>query len=140
MATSSAPLFPWSDAYSVKIGVMDTQHKVLVELINELHQAMVTGRGKEHLGGILSNLIKYTKSHFSAEEGLMQSNQYPEFTRHRAEHDRFSATVQEFQDKFQKNEVVLTMDVMDFLKEWLSKHIMGVDKRYAPHLHAKGVH
>jgi len=140
MATSSAPLFPWSDAYSVKIGVMDTQHKVLVELINELHQAMVTGRGKEHLGGILSNLIKYTKSHFSAEEGLMQSNQYPESTRHRAEHDRFSATVQEFQDKFQKNEVVLTMDVMDFLKEWLSKHIMGVDKRYAPHLHAKGVH
>jgi len=29
---------------------------------------MVTGQGKQHLGKILSNLIKYTQVHFKTEE------------------------------------------------------------------------
>jgi len=28
---------------------------------------------------------------------------------------------------------------MDFLKPWLSNHIMGSDKKYTPFLNAKGV-
>ena len=60
MATATALLFPWSDTYSVQIGVIDMQHKGLVDLINELHQAMVAGQGKQELGKILSGLIKYT--------------------------------------------------------------------------------
>jgi hemerythrin len=139
MATATALLFPWSDTYSVQIGIVDMQHKNLVDLINELHQAMITRTGKEHLGKILSSLIKYTQAHFKAEEGILQSNQYPDLINHKAEHDRFTKTVLDFQSKFQRNEIGLTIDVMDFLKDWLSKHIMGVDKRYAPFLNAKGV-
>jgi hemerythrin-like metal-binding protein len=140
MITAIAPLIPWSDAFSVKIGIIDMQHKGLVDLINELHQAMVTGTGKAHLGKILSSLIKYTQAHFKAEEGLMQSHQYPDLTNHKAEHDRFTKTVVDFQGKFQRNEIGLTSEVMDFLKDWLMKHIMGVDKKYSPFLNAKGVH
>jgi len=139
MASATTRLFPWSDTYSVKIGIVDTHHKVLVDVINELHQSMLARTGKEHLGKILSNLVKYTQAHFKAEEGLLQSNQYPNLTDHRAEHDRLTKTVLEFQDKFQKNEIGLTIEVMDFLKDWLSKHILGVDMKYAPYLHAKGV-
>jgi hemerythrin len=139
MATATALLFPWSDTYSVQIGIVDMQHKNLVDLINELHQAMITRTGKEHLGKILSNLLKYTQAHFKAEEGILKSNQYPDFINHKVEHDRFTKTVLDFQSKFQRNEIGLTIDVMDFLKDWLSKHIMGVDKRYAPFLNAKGV-
>ncbi len=41
--------------------------------------------------------------------------------------------------KEKENEVAMTVDVMDFLKDWLVKHIMGADKRYVPHLTARGV-
>ena len=133
-------LFPWSDTYSVKIGTVDSQYKVLVDLINELHQAMMARRGKERLGGVLSSLIIYTKSHFAAEEGLLRANQYPDFVNHKGEHERFTQTIVEFQGRFQSNEVAMTIDVMDFLKDWLAKHIMGVDKKYVPHLIARGVH
>jgi hemerythrin len=34
----------------------------------------------------------------------------------------------------------MTIDVMEFVKDWLVKHIMGADKRYVPHLNARGVH
>jgi len=139
MATATTLLFPWSSTYSVNIGVVDSQHKVLVDLINELHQAMITRTGKEHLGKILSNLVKYTQGHFKAEEGILQLNQYPDFINHKAEHDRFTQTILDFQRKFQKSEIGLTIGVMDFLKDWLIKHIMGVDKKYAPFLNAKGV-
>jgi len=38
-----------------------------------------------------------------------------------------------------KNEVGLTIEVMDFLKGWLGKHILGSDKRYGPFLNAQGM-
>jgi len=140
MATATPLLFPWNDTYSVKIGIVDTQHKVLVDLINELHQAMIARQGKEHLGGVLTSLTKYTQGHFKAEEGILQSNQYPDIVNHKAEHERFIKTLAEYQAKFQRNEIALTIEVMDFLKDWLIKHIMGVDKKYTAHLHSKGVH
>ena len=140
MATAIALLFPWSETYSVNIGIIDMQHKNLVNLINDLHQAMVSGQGKQHLGKILSSLIKYTQVHFKTEENLMHSHQYPELEPHAAEHDRLTKTVLDFQAKFQRNEVGLTIEVMDFLKDWLSKHILGADKQYGPFLNARGVH
>ena len=140
MATATALLFPWSDTFSVKIGIIDMQHKNLVNFINELHQAMVEGHGKEQLGKILANLIKYTQIHFKTEESYLATHQYPDYVNHKSEHDQLTKTVQDFQSKFQKNEVGLTIEVMDFLKNWLSKHILGSDKRYGPFLNGHGVH
>jgi len=139
MVTTTGVLFPWSDTYSVRIGIIDVQHKNLVSIINELHQAMVAGHGKYQLGKILSELIKYTKVHFTTEENLMQSHQYPDCTLHKSEHDRLAKTVIDFQAKFQRNEIGLTIEVMDFLKTWLGKHILESDKKYGPFLNAHGV-
>lgn len=72
MATAPGLLFPWSDAYSVKIGFIDSQHKVLVDLINQLHQAMITRTGKERLGKILAPDVGY--------EALQGSTQIPPST------------------------------------------------------------
>ncbi len=140
MATATALLFPWSDAYSVKIGVIDMQHKNLVRIINELHQALVEGHGKDQLGKALASLIKYTQVHFHTEEVFMESHRYPDYINHKTEHERLTETVLEFQRKFERSEVGLTIEVMGFLKDWLSRHIMGSDKRYGPFLNSKGVH
>ena len=59
---------------------------------------------------------------------------------HKAEHERFTNAVLDFQSKFRRNEIGLTIDAMEFLKDWLSKHILGSDQRYAPFLNAQGVH
>ena len=57
LVSATALLFPWSDTYSVKIGIIDMQHKNLVNILNDLHHAMVSGQGKQSLGKILSDLI-----------------------------------------------------------------------------------
>jgi hemerythrin-like metal-binding protein len=140
MATATVLLFPWSNTYSVHIGIIDMQHKNLVNIVNDLHQAMVAGYGKQKLGKILSHLVEYTQGHFKTEEHFMESQNYPEYAVHKAEHDHLTKTVLDFQDKFQKNEIGLTVEVMDFLKNWLGQHILGSDKKYAPFLNAHGVH
>ena len=132
-------LFPWSDTYSVNIGIVDMQHKNLVNIINELHRAMIGGKAKQELGKILSELVKYTQVHFKTEENLMESHSYPDYANHKLQHEHLTKTVQEFQSKFQKSEVGLTLDVMEFLKDWLGKHILATDKKYTAFLNSKGV-
>jgi len=139
MASATAVLFPWSDTYSVNIGIIDSQHKNLVSIVNELHHAMITGQAKQELGKILSNLIRYTQVHFKTEETFMESHHYPDYANHKSQHEQLTKTVLDFQSKFQKNEVGLAIEVMDFLKDWLGKHILGTDKKYTPFLNSKGV-
>jgi len=101
---------------------------------------MGAGQGKDKLGQVLASLIKYTQTHFATEEKFMESRGYPDYAQHKCEHDRLTATVVDFQRKFQRNEVALTVDIMGFLKDWLVKHILGCDKKYVPFLNAQGVH
>jgi hemerythrin len=137
--TAKDVLFHWDSTYSVNIGILDTQHKTLVAMVNDLHQAMTEGSGKDKLGGILSNLIKYTQGHFATEERLMQSHGYPAFLAHKSEHDGLSKTVLDLQHRFLANQVGMSIEVMEFLRDWLVKHILGSDKKYMPFLNANGV-
>ena len=69
----------------------------------------------------------------------MELHRYPEYIHHKCEHEQLTQTVLDFQSKFQKNEVGLTIEVMNFLKDWLCQHILGSDKKYGPFLNAQGV-
>ena len=70
------PLFVWNDSYSVKVAELDNQHKKLIGLINQLYDAMKEGKGKDVLEVIFTELIEYTKNHFSAEENTTAHNPY----------------------------------------------------------------
>ena len=70
----------------------------------------------------------------------MKLHAYPNFTAHKAEHDALTKQVLEVQAKFRAGATAaLSVEVMNFLKNWLIKHIMGTDKSYGPHLNGKGV-
>ena len=132
-------LMEWSPTFSVKVKKFDDQHKKLVELVNHLHDAMRSGQGNAMLGVVLQQLIAYTASHFADEEKTMQANGYPDLAAHKAEHEKLVAQVLDLQKKFQAGSAMLTLTVMNFLKDWLVNHIQGVDKKYGAFLNSKGV-
>ena len=136
---SKVELMRWKDEYSVKIKHIDDQHKGLVKLVNELHVAMLTGRAKDSLSSILSQLVTYTKAHFTTEEVLMQAHRYPELVAHKAEHERLTAQALEFQKEFAAGRAMLSLEVLNFLKNWLTNHIQGTDQKYSPFLNGKGI-
>jgi hemerythrin len=108
-------------------------------MVNDLHESMKVGKGRETLEKILKGLIQYTEQHFSSEERLMKLHCYPEYERHKKEHNLLVMQVQDIQKKYQEGTAVLTQSVMSFLKDWLQKHIQGEDRSYGPFLNSKGV-
>lgn len=132
-------LITWSDKYSVGISSIDLQHKKLAELVNQLHAALAAGKAKEIQSKILSELIVYTKTHFTFEEKLLQAEKFPGYLPHKLEHDTLTNKVMLFQKDLNAGKASVTIDLMEFLKDWLLNHIVGTDKKYSQHLKSKGV-
>jgi len=132
-------LMAWNTTLSVKVKQFDDQHMKLVDMVNDLHDAMKEGKGNVVLGKILNGLISYTATHFAAEEKLMAQHAYPDAIAHKREHENLVKQVVELQNNFKAGKAILTLDVMMFLKGWLVKHIQGDDRKYGIYLNSKGV-
>ncbi len=138
-SASSAPLLRWSDSLSVGIDSIDNQHKKLIDLINELFKHINSGSAKETVGKTLGALVDYTGTHFQNEEKLFAKYDYPEQMNHKEMHRKLVAQVVEFQNQFKNGEKDVSLELMEFLKDWLIKHIKQTDMQYSPFLRSKGV-
>jgi len=132
-------MFEWRNEYSVEIGSVDAQHKVLFATAGELYNAMAAGHSKDVMARLLDRLIQYTKTHFAHEERLMQQCGYPRFEAHKAQHDALTARVMKFQSDFQQGRVNMSVQLLQFLKDWLAQHIQETDRQYIPVMKAKSV-
>ena len=133
------PLIKWNDSFSVNIVEIDQQHQKLVSLINDLNQAMLQGMGKAALTNILNELVSYTVNHFGTEEKYFAQFKYPDSDSHKKEHLAFVEKVAAFKKDFDSGRLGLSIEVMQFLSDWLQNHIKGTDKKYGPYFNAKGL-
>jgi hemerythrin len=129
----------WDEKYSVHIKEFDDQHKKLFELLNSLNDAMRSGQGREVIGEIINGLIHYTQYHFAAEEKYFHEYGYANTEMHEKEHDDFVKKVSEFQKDYAEGKITLTLEVMQFLSQWVKHHILGTDQLYSEFLRSKGV-
>jgi hemerythrin-like metal-binding protein len=132
-------MFEWSDEFSTGIGTIDAQHRSLFGVAHELHAAMAAGQARGALSKILDRLVQYTSMHFAHEERLMRLHGYPDYEAHQAQHAALTQQVLKFQADFRSGKVLITVQLLTFLKGWLEKHIKGVDQKYVPHLKARQV-
>jgi hemerythrin len=133
------PLIKWGPQLSVEVARFDDQHKQLVSLINELYDASLTRKGNEKLGHIINELLDYTNTHFLDEEHLMDRYEYPFRVIHKAAHDTLKQKVLELDSKIKLGQTVLSLDVLFFLKNWLTSHIQDDDMRYGKFFNSMGV-
>ncbi len=130
--------FTWSDRYSVGIRRIDEQHRELVNLLNRLYEAMYQGHGRDALGKVLDGLIRYTARHFAAEEELMRRHGYGAFESHREKHRKMAEKVASLQARYRSGEISSPVQISNFLKGWLTQHIMETDKAFGDFLVGKG--
>jgi len=121
-------MFPWDDKYKTNHLTIDTEHKKLVDLINQLADAMQAGKGRDICGKVLNELVSYTKTHFANEERLMAAHGYAKTAEHKAEHAKFVKEVGDFKAKFDSGALTVTAQLLNFLRDWLIKHILESDK------------
>ena len=129
----------WQPGFSVNVKEIDDQHQYLVSLINNLYIAMRGGQDKDALEKLINQLVIYAAMHFAKEEDYFDRLGYPEAESHKQEHAAFEAKVTEFEDDFKSGKQDMSIDVMNFLCNWLVGHIKGSDKKYGPFLNDRGV-
>ena len=126
--------FQWNETYSVGVPKFDQEHKKLVDLINKFYDSMKAGKGRQAIEETCKELVDYAKTHFVHEELAMKTSDYPNLEEHIKQHEIFKSRVAALQGKLAAGESVNAINVGNFLKDWLTKHIMGTDKTYTPYL------
>ncbi|MBE3576932.1 MAG: hemerythrin family protein [Limnochordales bacterium] len=136
----SVPLVTWDETYSVHVDTLDRQHQKLFDLINELHSAMASGRGREVVGEVLAGLVEYTRVHFTTEGNYMLKYGYPGYNDHKVQHDYFISKLDNFRQDFTQGKLNVSIKLLIFLSDWLVSHIKGSDKAYSRYFQEKGLH
>lgn len=132
-------LIVWSDKLSVGVKSIDAQHGVLVDTLNELHDAMLKGQAKSLTEPLLRSLMAYTRDHFSAEEAMMAAANYPQLEGHRVRHRELVKKVEDYVARFESGEITLNLHLLNFLRDWLTEHIQKEDRAYAPCMLKSGI-
>jgi hemerythrin len=130
--------FQWTEEYSVGISEIDDQHKTLFELIDRIHTGILEHKGTAACVQVLDELIDYTRIHFGLEQSLMHMGHYPEYEAHCALHRDLVAEVESMQSKIHSGSAAISFELLHFLRNWLSKHILGEDKKYAEYFFDSG--
>lgn len=120
----------WTEDLSVGVNLFDDEHKRLFELVNNLNQLIMVGDKAAALEKALAGLIDYTKYHFKNEEGIMKKHGYPAFDKHKIEHDKLTAKVEDFYTRLNEGKANFSLELIKFLQDWLVNHIQGTDKEY----------
>jgi hemerythrin len=133
------PLMTWDPQFSVRVKQFDNDHKHLFDMVNDLNEAMRAGKGKTVLSQVLAGLAAYAQRHFASEEAAMRATKYPDVAGHAEEHRKLTTKVQEIMREHAKGNVLVSVDLLMFLRDWLQKHILVTDQKYAAHLNSNGL-
>ena len=135
-----ADAIPWKKEYSVNIQELDEQHKLLIQMINDLHGLIVRKSNPGTVCEVLERLIHYTRTHFDDEETLMRNSDFPGYEAHKARHDQFIGEVEALERRAkisQGSEQLVGMEMLFKLKDWLVDHIVVMDMDYSRHMQSR---
>jgi hemerythrin-like metal-binding protein len=108
--------------------------------MNELADAMRSGKGSTVVGRTIGELLQYTRTHFQQEEALLRKASFPQLAAHQEMHRRFVADVELLDRQTREGHTANSVQVLNLLRDWLANHIQKVDKSYSAHLNAAGIH
>jgi len=107
---------------------IDSQHEILIRLINLLHETMLQGADKEALDKLLLQLLEQTQIHFAYEEELMSQYKYPGYDAHKSEHNKLMHHLVDLMERYKKGDLLISFAVVLELKGWAVIHIEKTDK------------
>lgn len=131
--SSKSIALEWSPRLMVGEPSIDAQHKRLVDLFNQLNDALHSTLPKEKIAEILNALLEYTQFHFAHEASLMKKFNYPGESAHLARHDDLVRSALDYKRRFEQGEPI-GVDLVNFVRDWLTQHILKTDRELANHI------
>jgi len=121
----------WSSSLATGIRQIDLQHQELIGIINDLERARSGAQWDEAVADVMPRLKAYVMFHFATEESMMKEAGIPlhHFQSHEAEHRAFSGRIEELGAQDDPRQYLAGF--VEYLKTWLTHHIMKTDMELA---------
>ena len=129
----------WDQNYNTGIDYIDEQHQGLLNILNDLHDTLLLGKGSRDVKDTIDRLKNYANIHFKSEEDLFEKYKYPAAEKHINEHEYFIRKVEEFKADLENKKITVLFDMINFLKDWIIVHILASDQDYGQFLRQRGV-
>ncbi|MGD8539326.1 MAG: bacteriohemerythrin [Candidatus Aminicenantes bacterium] len=131
----------WDDSLSVNVDLIDEQHKMLIQKLADLSDALRRGLEYNKIMQTLEFMIDYTDFHFSAEEKVMEENEYPGLEEQKKQHEVFRTTLNNIVEDYKEEgtTTAIAREINVFLLNWLIKHIKGSDAKLGEFLTERGL-
>lgn len=123
-------LLTWSDDHKINVESIDEQHKIMIRMLNRLHDAMEAGQDVKKVNGILDDLIIFAEHHFASEEVSMRQMDFPLLDDHIQEHTELLNAIKNYR-RMTSTHVPLSMATLEnFLVSWTRRHMVEADRKY----------
>ncbi|MCP4254771.1 MAG: hemerythrin family protein [Candidatus Scalindua sp.] len=123
-------MIEWDKEHSLGLSIIDEEHKKVIEIINRIIVAKQRDNYPEEIEAMLHEMIDYAWSHFKTEESYMLEFNYSEYQYHKEEHYDFVHRMNSYCSRVVNGNYQFSNEILEFLKQWLVRHIEGTDKRY----------
>jgi len=131
--------FKWRSEFAIENEMVDYQHKELYRTLSDLVEAGYTGKDFDAIISTMNFLIERTVKHFSDEEALQQSINFPDYQNHKKSHEVFKLKAAELREelKAKGGGNALLMKTVSTIGEWLTNHIRKEDKKIGEYIEMK---
>ncbi len=132
-------MIEWNDKYNVNISVIDGDHSIFTDIINKAIVAEQHNNSEEKVKDVLKEMTMYALSHFSTEEAYMIEFGYPKLQHHKEEHHVFTIRTNAYLNRVINGDYQIAGEILEYLKQWLARHIQVTDKKYIDYFGKNGL-
>jgi hemerythrin len=120
----------WNCSLSIGVDIIDDQHKELINFVNQFFSSIENEKSSADIINALNFLEEYVIKHFTEEEEIQKSTNYPLLDIQQMQHENFKKDLKEFRKIFETHGVstVLALNIHQNLVDWIKNHIMNLDK------------
>ncbi len=123
-----APL-EWKDDYSVGIPAVDHEHRELIGLVNQLHEALASEKRETEAAEIFGDLFRAISAHFALEERFMREHRYDQATQHKADHEQLLDELRDIMDDHRDGKGGSIKRITAGVEAWFVTHFKTHDAR-----------
>lgn len=123
--------YKFTDNCLIGVEQIDDEHRELFRLVGEVHDLLKdtwTDDKYFEICDLIERLKEYAAEHFRHEEEYMEKIGHPELELQKQQHAQFCEKVNEVDVRAaESDQQALISDLLNYLVEWLYKHIIGSD-------------
>jgi len=123
-------LIEWRKEFETGIADVDHEHRELVDLINELHEALRVDADRDTISNFLGEVFARISAHFALEETVMRKHRYDEYEAHKAEHEKLLDEIRDIMDAHEESDSADYQSTLSTtIRDWFVNHFKNKDAR-----------